>query len=93
MIRINIIGDLYPGGKYEELFINNEVSFDDLTLDFENADLNVSNLECPITDSTQPITKRGKNIKASTKCIHGLLRTNIDVFNLSNNQLSKINSA
>ena len=87
MIRINIIGDLYPGGRYEELFINNEVSFDDLTLDFENADLNVSNLECPITNSVKPITKRGKNIKASTRCIHGLLKTNIDVFNLSNNHI------
>jgi poly-gamma-glutamate synthesis protein (capsule biosynthesis protein) len=45
----------------------------------------VVNLECALTDSDGAITKKGPNLKASPKCVNGLIKSGVTDVLLSNN--------
>jgi hypothetical protein len=61
--------------------------FHDLLPEFEQADLTVANLECPLVDHATPALKTGPVFGASSACINGLKQAGIDVINLANNHL------
>ncbi|UKJ07210.1 CapA family protein [Solitalea lacus] len=54
---------------------------------FKNTDLNLVNLEVPLTHYNKEQRRRGNNIKADPKTIQSLIDARIDVVNLANNHI------
>ena len=72
-MKILICGDTKPCNKNSNLFIENnlkELVGDYLYNLFETSDLNVFNLECPLTNSSSKIFKNGPHLKADPRCIN-----------------------
>ena len=61
--------------------------FHDLLPEFEQADLVVANLECPLIEHPAPIPKTGPNFGESVECIQGIKNAGIDVLCLANNHI------
>jgi poly-gamma-glutamate synthesis protein (capsule biosynthesis protein) len=59
--------------------------FNDLLVEFEQADLAIANLECPLIVQPTPIPKTGPNFGESNACINGIRQAGIDVLCLANN--------
>jgi poly-gamma-glutamate capsule biosynthesis protein CapA/YwtB (metallophosphatase superfamily) len=89
MIKILIGGDVCPRGRNESLFKNGKLDdiYNDLLLEFKEADLSLINLECPLTDIKNPIPKSGPILGAPTECIKGISGAEIDIVNLANNHI------
>lgn len=89
MIEILIGGDICPVRKNLQSFRdgNAENIFNDLFAHFENADLSIANLECPLIEELTPIDKSGPVLEVDSQCINGLRTANIDVLNLANNHI------
>ena len=89
MSAINIIvgGDVVPQGRNLPHFEAGETSvlFNDLQAEFEKADISIANLECPLIEKPDPISKIGPVLGADSKCIAALRI--IDVLNLANNHI------
>ena len=65
-----------------------DVILDDSFIQYWNsADFRIANLECPITNSAQKVTKVGPNFKVSPAIVEGLKKMNIDAFSLANNHI------
>lgn len=90
-IKINIAGDIFLGRKVESIAETNPDSlFDDkLIKKFSESDLNIVNLESPVTDadSTNKILKTGPHLKASPKALIALKSLKINLVTLANNHL------
>ena len=82
--RIIIGGDIYPSDDNLLYFVNGDAEnvFHNLIDDFKSADLNIVNLECPLTDQNCPISKSGPAIKAPPECAQTIKNANIHVVNL-----------
>lgn len=52
---------------------------------FCNADFKIFNLECPLSDISEPILKSGPNLMASRKSVNGYKAMGIDLLCLANN--------
>ncbi len=90
MIKINICGDVVPTSLNEELFKNGDVINlvgEEIFSLLKNSDLNIVNLECPLTDSNHKIHKNGPNLKADKNTIKGIKDLNIHVCSLANNHI------
>lgn len=89
MVRVLIGGDLCPIGRNESLFEKGDVAslFDDLLIEFQQAELSIVNLECPLIREKSPIQKIGPVLEASDSCINGIKQAGIDVVNLANNHI------
>jgi poly-gamma-glutamate capsule biosynthesis protein CapA/YwtB (metallophosphatase superfamily) len=61
--------------------------FHDLLGDFEQADLAIGNLECPLIERQTPILKTGPNFGEPPACINGIKRAGIDLLCLANNHV------
>lgn len=59
--------------------------FNDLTEEFDKANLSVVNLECPLMKRPDPTDKTGPTLGADSKCISALKI--VDVLNLANNHI------
>lgn len=61
--------------------------FHDLLVEFEQADLSLANLECPLIEQATPRLKTGPVFGEASACINGIRRAGIDVLNLANNHV------
>lgn len=59
----------------------------DLLPEFQQADLAIANLECPLIEHASPIAKTGPTFGESPDCINGIRNIGIDVLGLANNHI------
>lgn len=87
--KIFITGDYCPIGRNAQTIGQGE--FATLFGGFENysrsADLAITNLECPLTNSNNPIQKTGPNIKSSLNNIQPLKYAGFGLVTLANNHI------
>jgi len=88
-IKILITGDLCPHNRVEKLVMegNYEAIFNDFVDVFAGNDLNVTDLECPLTELKVGRKKTGPHQKAHPKCIEILKQANIGLATMSNNHM------
>ena len=88
-ISILITGDFCPHKRIEQAFLKKE--YENVFNGFEkianNCDLVITNLECPLTLSNNPIKKTGPNLKAHPDCIDGIKFGGFNVVTLANNHI------
>ena len=89
MIKILIGGDVCPTGRNESIFKKGQLDniYNDILLEFKDADLSLINLECPLIDVKSPISKSGPVLGASAECIKGIAGVGINIVNLANNHI------
>lgn len=67
------MGDFAPIADYNEITLRKkEEVFGSLLDNIKNADFSFINLECPLTESNQPLSKSGPSIKADPSCVAAL---------------------
>lgn len=90
-MHANIIigGDVCPTGKNQSFFESGDAHtlLNDLLYEFQNADLSIVNLECPLIQTKAPIQKCGPVLGVSNECINGLKAMGVDVAGLANNHI------
>lgn len=87
-ISINYLGDFCPIGRFERDDILDDQSWiGGLLPILRGADINILNLECPLTTSCIPIKKSGPNLKAHPRTVKLLKDMNVDVVCLANNHI------
>jgi len=88
-LRLLFMGDFCPLGRIEEVCRRGDTAkvLGDYRKDFENKDLSIANLECPLTTSETAIAKDGPNIKAEPVAVNMALEIGIDVLSLGNNHI------
>lgn len=86
---IIICGDICPTPDMEALFISGDARglFKNLLDIFNQADLVVGNLECPLTDAGNGIVKCGPVLKGRKACINVLQTAGFNVLGLANNHI------
>ena len=84
-VTINITGDLYCE-KSSQFNIQPMISDNVLKL-FSKSDINIVNLEAPITSSKYKINKTGPHLKHSNKVFEILNKLNVNIVTLANNHL------
>lgn len=89
MIKILVTGDLCPIGRIEKLA--EEKKYAEVFRDFQpyllESDLNIANLECPLTHSNQKIQKVGPHLKGKTDCWSLISAGKFDLLTLANNHI------
>lgn len=88
MIRLNIVGDFMPIDWLEKRILQDDMSTllcDDLKAKLQQSDLNILNLECPLTQSTSKNLKTGKNFKTKPDSIKFLKQFQFGLVCLANN--------
>lgn len=91
-MKIIIGGDICPININENHFKNNQEVFCDLQNEFKQSDLNIVNLEVPLTDATSRILKSGPNIKGPVFAAKSLNLSNVHVVSLANNHIGDFSS-
>ncbi len=88
-INILITGDFCPHNRIEKLALKSNFNaiFNDFLDVFEGNDLNVTDLECPLTLSKKKRPKTGPHQKAHPKCIEILKYANFGLVTLANNHI------
>lgn len=82
-MKIIITGDLVVNTTYNSSNIDNSI----ISL-FERSDINIVNLEAPVTNSESKILKTGPNIKSHRKSTANVLKAlKVDVATLANNHV------
>lgn len=89
MLRVIIGGDFAPIRRAEELLCagKGSVLLGDLNILFRDADLVISNLECPLISRNSPNKEKEPILGAKVSCAKGLKSTGIDIFGLANNHI------
>jgi poly-gamma-glutamate synthesis protein (capsule biosynthesis protein) len=88
-IKILITGDFCPINRLETLAKNKQYDavFNDFQSVFEGNDLNVTDMECPLSESSYRLKKTGPHQYAHPDCIHLLKYAGIDVVAMANNHI------
>lgn len=88
-IKILFTGDLCPHNRIEKLALEGkfESVFNDFIDVFQGNDLNVTDLECPLTLSDKARAKIGPHQKAHPDCIGILKYANIGLVAMANNHI------
>jgi hypothetical protein len=88
-ITITVTGDFCPAGRINDLCLNEKYSdiYGDVLPTLHESDLALTNLECPLTDRSGPIVKRGPCLHANPKCVDLLKLARFDVVTLANNHI------
>lgn len=88
-LKILLTGDFCPINRIEQLAIRKEyvAIFNDLTGVFEDNDLNIVNLECPLTLSADERIKYGPHQKAHPRTIGILPYANVNLAAMANNHI------
>jgi poly-gamma-glutamate synthesis protein (capsule biosynthesis protein) len=89
MATIVIGADLCPIEGNRRYFLSGDAQnlFHDLLPEFEQADLVIANLECPLIESPSPILKTGPTFGEPGDCVNGIKAAGIDVLGLANNHI------
>ncbi len=89
VVRILLTGDLCPINRIESLSLDNDYSsiFGDFIDVFHGNDLNIIDLECPLTTSKSPRRKTGPHQKAHPDCIKILNYAGIQIAAMANNHM------
>ncbi len=94
-IKILIAGDLAPLGRPEAL-----LSYGKAALVWEGVkpvldahDLNIANLECPLTSAHTSITKYGGHLRAAPECAAGIRLGGFQALTLANNHIMDMGEA
>jgi poly-gamma-glutamate capsule biosynthesis protein CapA/YwtB (metallophosphatase superfamily) len=87
MIKIGFTGDFCPWLRVEDTFKHNawKPLFDDVLPFFKANDLNVLDLECPLTTNSEKIKKTGPHIKAAPQTAKILNYLNCELVATANN--------
>ena len=93
-IKILITGDFCPHNRIEGLALKSDYKaiFNDFIDVFSDNDLNITDLECPLTLSESARPKSGPHQKAHPDCIKILKYANIHLAALANNHIMDYNS-
>ncbi|MDD2798972.1 MAG: CapA family protein [Bacteroidales bacterium] len=88
-ISILITGDFCPINRVESLALNKkyEAVFNDFQSVFEENDLNVTDMECPLSMSSYRMKKTGPHQYAHPDCINLLSFAKIDLVAMANNHI------
>lgn len=86
-MKILIGGDISPINSNKIHFDNNSKVFGEFQKLFDESDLNIVNLEVPLTNSSQKILKSGGSIKGPVFAAKSLKDSKIDVVSLANNHM------
>jgi poly-gamma-glutamate synthesis protein (capsule biosynthesis protein) len=89
MPTLLIGADLCPIGDNRPFFEQGDARslFNDLLPEFEQADLVIANLECPLIERPSPILKTGPVFGETAACINGIKNAGIDALCLANNHI------
>ena len=89
MVTVLIGADICPIEGNRPYFEKGDARslFNDLLVEFEQADLTIANLECPLIDAETPVPKTGPNFGEPSACINGLRAAGLDVLALANNHV------
>lgn len=89
MVRILIAADICPIEGNRPFFEAGDAEslFHELGPDFEQADLSIANLECPLIERPSPVQKTGPTFGESPACLAGIRAAGIDVLALANNHI------
>lgn len=87
MISIGFTGDFCPWMRVQDSFLNGnwEGMFDSVKPFFEQNDLNVIDLECPLTEGDNKLVKTGPHIKAHPSTVEILSHLNCSLVATANN--------
>jgi poly-gamma-glutamate capsule biosynthesis protein CapA/YwtB (metallophosphatase superfamily) len=93
-IKVLVTGDFCPTGRIEDLAINHNYTsiINDFSDVFEGNDLNITDLECPLTKSDSARKKTGPHQKADPETIGVLKFLNIGLVTLANNHIMDFGS-
>lgn len=89
-MKILIGADLVPTKTNFHIFSNgniNELIGDELASLFSSVDYKIFNLEVPLVDELNPISKAGPNLVAPTNTIKGIKKLGVDFLCLANNHI------
>jgi len=88
-VKIVFTGDLCPHGRIEELALQGQFKmiYNDFIDTLQGNDLNVVNLECPLTEINQGRPKTGPHQKAHPKTLDLLKNGNIGLACMANNHM------
>lgn len=87
---ILIFSDIVPDATRENAYTAGELEkllSAEIVDKINNADYNIVNLECPLTDSEERIYKWGSHLKASPECVNLLRKFHNLIVNLANNHI------
>lgn len=84
LVKLIFSGDLAPITYKIE---SNEKHFKQLEHIMQNCDLHITDLECPITETTNQIEKSGPHIKASASSVNLLNEAHVSIACLANNHI------
>lgn len=89
MPTILIGADICPIGGNRPYFLSGDAQtlLNDLRPEFDQADLTIANLECPLIEKESPILKTGPVFGEPSGCIKGIKAAGIDVLVLANNHI------
>jgi poly-gamma-glutamate synthesis protein (capsule biosynthesis protein) len=88
-IDIIFTGDFCPIGRVETLCLTNkfEKIYGNALPFLKDKDLSITNLECPLTEKSNPIKKTGPNLIADPSCVDALRFGGFDIVSLANNHV------
>ncbi len=94
-IKLIFSGDFAPIGRVEEVCVKHqhEGFISDIIPIFQDTDLHITNLECPITLSQSVIDKSGPPIKAKPETIQLLRSLNVGLTCMANNHIRDYGTA
>jgi Bacterial capsule synthesis protein PGA_cap len=85
-VKILIGGDVCPIGRNEQAFVNPSGMLP-LRQFYEDADLVLVNLECPLIAQPTPVLKGGPVLGVAIEAVAGLVKLGVDVTGLANNHI------
>lgn len=88
-MKILVTGDFCPLHRLKPLIENlqTEQVFGQMLHHLKSADLSITNLECPLTEEGQPISKTGPALKAPLASADFLRKAGFDLVTLANNHI------
>ena len=89
-MSILIGGDLVPTESNMKFFMDAKIDHlfeQDLCELLQNVDYRIFNMEVPLTDEINPISKNGPCLIAPAQCIEGYKSINVDLVTLANNHI------
>lgn len=89
MVKVLITGDFCPVNRIQRLIERADYSkiFNDFLILTKEADIILTNLECPLTESEKKEKKSGPNLKAKSKSIDALSFAGFNLVTLANNHI------
>jgi len=90
MVKINILGDFFAGTALTERYLSQGIEallHKDFSGLLREADLNILNLESPLTTSSRAAKKAGPVLKGDRRILHALSESNFHLATLANNHM------